>query len=333
MTWLLARLGLNRGSWGSALVSVVGGGGVALGFNQLQPRPTELPLIWFFYWIVIGAAVLLAVHGLLAGLFLLSKSGRLAWALRSRLQLRLPVYLTPEVRDRPAVQEHSERLRRAVDIAITWLYRRQNWAGLSHDGKYSEPAPNSTWGQQKYGQLGLAGLLFEPPAEVPVEPGWEPDDEARRDLGIVRLADDAGEGPEPASPVLDRFVARMLPKPPPPASEGRPPLAKQLPRDAWEKARPEFCQRLAGLIAGAEGLAGGLQAVETSAGLEEATKWERPVGVWIGGFRRFAETYYGEISKLPTGEGALPPEWRQKSVTALTRRLAWLRVQRDALGC
>jgi hypothetical protein len=320
MIWLLARLGLNRGSPVSALASVVAGGGVALALYQNQPKPADAPAIWAFYWIVIVASVALAAHGLLTGAFLLHRSGRLAWAIRSRLRFRLPVYLTPGGSDRPAMPEYSQRLQRAVNIAITWLYRRQNWAGLSHDGRYSEPAPESTWGQQKYGQLGLAGLLYQPPAEVPAEPGWEPGDRER-------------PTPEPASPVLDRIVARMLPMPPPPASEGRPPLAMELSRDVWANARPEFCGRLTDLIAGAEGLTSGLQAVATSAGLEAATTWQRPVGVWLGDFRRFAETYYGSISRLPTGDRALPPEWRQQNVTALTSRLAWLRAQRDALGC
>jgi hypothetical protein len=320
MTWLLARLGLNRGSPVSALASVVTGGGVALALYQNQPKPADAPAIWALYWIVIVASVALAAHGLLTGAFLLYRSGRLAWAVRSRLRFRLPVYLAPEGPDRPGMREHGDRLRRAVDIAITWLYRRQNWAGLSHDGKYSEPAPDSTWGQQKYGQLGLAGLLYEPAAEVPVEPGFEPRDGER-------------PAPEPASPVLDRIVARMALMPPPPASEGRPPLAMELSRDVWEKARPEYCERLTDLIAGAEGLVGSLQALPTSAGFSEQTEWERSVGLWLGGFRRFVETYYGPTRKFPTGDQALPPAWRQQSVTAVTSRLSWLRAQRDALGC
>jgi hypothetical protein len=76
-------------------------------------------------------------------------------------------------------KRRTEQLRSALDFAVTWLYRRQNWGpGLSHDGKYNEPAPADIWGNQKYEQLGVADIPYEPPPRVPVEPGWEPPETA-----------------------------------------------------------------------------------------------------------------------------------------------------------
>lgn len=64
--------------------------------------------------------------------------------------------------------------RRAADMAITWLYRRQNWEGLSPDGQSREPAPKAIWADRLYRELGLGRYEYEPPAAVIAEPGFEP---------------------------------------------------------------------------------------------------------------------------------------------------------------
>jgi len=71
-----------------------------------------------------------------------------------------------------SLREREARLRTAVDTLVAWLYRRQNWPGLSRDARYSEPAPNEIWAIGKYRELGLTGIPYEPPPSVGAEPGF-----------------------------------------------------------------------------------------------------------------------------------------------------------------
>jgi hypothetical protein len=79
-----------------------------------------------------------------------------------------------------AQTQGDEAIRRALAIAVTWLYRRHNWAGLTEDGRTSEAAPEDIWAREKYRQLGVPDLAFEPPDLVPVEPGFAGSGSARR---------------------------------------------------------------------------------------------------------------------------------------------------------
>jgi hypothetical protein len=73
--------------------------------------------------------------------------------------------------------QQIEPLRHAVDTTTTWLYRRQNWGpGLSHEGKFSDPAPWDIWTRQKYDDLGLR-ISYDPPKQVLPEPRWTPPEE------------------------------------------------------------------------------------------------------------------------------------------------------------
>jgi hypothetical protein len=72
------------------------------------------------------------------------------------------------------IKEREARVHRAVDTLLTWLYRRQNWFGLTADGRTSEPAPWDIWAKRFYEVLDLRGLKYEPPSIVGVEPGYKP---------------------------------------------------------------------------------------------------------------------------------------------------------------
>lgn len=89
-----------------------------------------------------------------------------------------------------ALVDRERVLRRGVDVLITWLYRRENWHGLSHDGRYAEPAPEDIWGSKKYQDLELEGLEYRPPRIVPPEPGFAPPP-------YVPIAPEFGEAPPP----------------------------------------------------------------------------------------------------------------------------------------
>lgn len=82
--------------------------------------------------------------------------------------------LVEERRARGEVRERSDLLHRATDILITWLYRRENWHGLTAEGQSAESAPWDIWAKQKYDQLGLNGVSYQPPDSVAGEPGFLP---------------------------------------------------------------------------------------------------------------------------------------------------------------
>jgi hypothetical protein len=197
------------------------------------------------------------------------------------------------------------RLRRALDIAITWLYRRENWEHLSHEGRYTEAAPGPIWGERKYEQLGVIGLAYEPPNQVGVEPDWMP-----REPGTQ---------------------SRTLPVPPP--RRHRPPLAQSIPDDAWAAQRAAFCERLGGLIGTGSTLEAELQAMPP----HEAPSDFRILRSRVEAFRNacdvFAKTFYGPNVEFSAGHASLPPTWRQGYVTTVSSRVVWLNEQRDKYGC
>jgi hypothetical protein len=88
--------------------------------------------------------------------------------------------------------EGSRKLRRALDMTITWLYRRANWDGLTSDGRYQEPAPAKIWADRKYAELGLSGVAYEPPERVEPEPGFSP-------ANLSAPAPQREDAPEPAA--------------------------------------------------------------------------------------------------------------------------------------
>jgi hypothetical protein len=99
--------------------------------------------------------------------------------------IRLLPAKDPRVQFRPtgdlipvkAEGNREERMRAAIDTAITWLYRRQNWGpGLSDDAKFSEPAPYDTWVKGKYEQLDLSDMQYKPPRTIGREKGFTPPD-------------------------------------------------------------------------------------------------------------------------------------------------------------
>ena len=65
-----------------------------------------------------------------------------------------------------------ETLRDAIDTAMTWLYRREEWHGLTDDGKQSEGAWD-VWVAPKWSALGLKDLPYTKPVRtVGGEPGF-----------------------------------------------------------------------------------------------------------------------------------------------------------------
>jgi hypothetical protein len=73
--------------------------------------------------------------------------------------------------------EPLSQYRTALDTAVTWLYRRVNWEGLSHDGRNSEPAP-AAYGRDAYRRLNVSGE-YEPPAMVMPEAGFSGSQESQ----------------------------------------------------------------------------------------------------------------------------------------------------------
>lgn len=72
------------------------------------------------------------------------------------------------------IKEREAKVHRAVDTLLTWLYRRENWFGLSSDGQLSEPAPWDIWAKRFYELLDLRGLRYDPPPVVGAETGYRP---------------------------------------------------------------------------------------------------------------------------------------------------------------
>jgi hypothetical protein len=217
-----------------------------------------------------------------------------------------------EVEERlQAAQGALNRFRRALDIAITWLYRRQNWSGLSSDTRNKEPGPADMWGTTKYSELGLDEFPFEPPKAVIAEPGWQPPLTERQD------------------PEVDHAIQRLARAimPPPPPRPDRPPLAAGIPDAAWEMSRAEFCLLMRDLIAGGDALAERLHRLPTTATRIEAADQRVSIESWMAEFVKFTDAYFGPLSdtQFARGERALKPEWRQKRVEMVTSRVGWLR--------
>jgi hypothetical protein len=342
---LLAFFRLDKPSMLFAFGSIVAGGIGLLTTNQLQPAAEGGPLIWAVYWLVIVGSVALVVHGLLSILILLYRSGRLAWAYTHLVRFQSPVYLVlPGSPERPPApngvgatgsltvipgaprqgltidealrgwESDRTRLRKALDTALTWLYRRQNWLGLSHDGRFSEPAPADIWGSKKYHELGLDPLPYEPPTQVPVEPGWQPPAENYEVVPTEPPAPAPAHGQNP--------------------TERRPPTAQTLPAESWVHARPDFCRRLNGIAHAGRTLVAELRAIPITA--PEEGKWRQQTAHYNTVLDKFGEDYFGQTVSsmtLPKGEASLGPPWRAKLVRLVSMRVAWLEAQIVEFGC
>ena len=205
--------------------------------------------------------------------------------------------------------EHDRaRLRRAVDIAITWLYRRANWSGLSPDGRFVEPAPADIWAKDKYKQLDLEPLPYEPPQHVAHEPGWEP--------------------PPDRFERVENIVASTSPE-----NKLRPPKAADIPVEAWRVARPHFCQYVADLVRTGRKLRDDLYGIPTTAVPDDDLRWRELVDAWVDALGDFMRDYYDSGVTFGNGAAALPPAWRQKHVETVTARLRWLEGQQQELAC
>jgi hypothetical protein len=382
---LLTFFRLDEPSMLFAFGSIVAGGIGLLTTNQLRPVDGGGPLMWLVYWLVIVAGVALVVHGILSILILLYRSGRLAWAYSHLVRFRSPVYVAKpgDTDDRPQPdglrmtgsvaatltpgaprpgltleealrgwQRDRGRLRQALDIAITWLYRREHWAGLSHDGKFSEAAPAGIWGDKKYKDLGLEPLVYAPPPQVPVEPGWTPPSqsfevaEAGNPTKPKPRAENHAAGAAPTRPrpgpgplaekIVEGYDAMKRQSVGRASVETRPPKARKLSDDVWSKAKPEYCRRLLGLIERSMGLTRELQEVPVSAPPNAERKARASVVAFVNATNQFVADYYTlalEDKSLPEGDTALGPAWRQKLVTTVTRRAKWLQQQARGHGC
>jgi hypothetical protein len=237
--------------------------------------------------------------------------------------------LTGANRDRDAFGRQADMTRTAVDFLITWLYRRQNWHGLSPDGRSFEPAPRE-WAEKKYVELGLNGLHYGPPRQIPGEPGFTPPE------------------PNPRGDVSEAVVEHTIP-----ASEGGgcpdnarvapvtktatnvPPKAAGLPDGVWEThQKAEFCKTLAELQTSVSALVSGLQALPVQSDEKVARMWRVRVDHFSGRTARFSRTYWDEPPALPkVTQQALLPTWRQQHVATLVPIEAWFRDAAERFGC
>lgn len=357
MKRILAYLRLDQPSVLGGLTAIAAGGIAVLTANQLQPEGDGLSPAWMVYWIVLLASAALFLHGLLALVVVSVRQGQGAWARRSRFRVRTPFYLVSDAHDSAppppgdglthtdAVQavvipgapranlsaEEAIRgwevdrarviqLRHAVDVLITWLYRRQNWDGLSTDGKYTEPAPAKTWGWQKYKQLGIPVSEYEPPAQVAGEPGWTPPERppARAPLpppppkrDSARAIPDQKRAAEILAQAMRVDQSRVVP---------RPPLALRLSGTAWRAAQPEFCAGVIRLQTSGSQLVDELQALSIHASEEENQSLRDAVDKFVQQFDAFVAPFFGSFKSVPGGEAALAPAWRQGDVARVSGR-------------
>ncbi len=376
---VIARFGLDRSSWLTAATWIVAGGTAILGANALQPQPSADWWAWAGFWAVFVAAVALFGWGLLNGGAVFVRSGLFVWAFRRRLRFRSPVELLPDqsppdtsipsagaVGVPTLVQEATEsvlrrkwqeaevqavelrdretQVHRALDTVLTWLYRRENWAGLSDDQRYRDSAPFDIWIKQKYEELDLPGMDYAPPKTVAAERGFIPPSTgaaekaqtsriaaARRKAEVARKSRRLqGETPAPLERADEVDTVPRLP---------RPPLAMNVPDDVWAIQHDAWCAARAGVLGSGERLVAELQEL-VHPEPDQQNRWDAAVRRWVQVefHARVVDPYWGRearenVTSAAMAAGAryeamaLPPAWRQSAVAQVASRCAWLREQ------
>lgn len=81
----------------------------------------------------------------------------------------------PEADTRPVKEgsDDSASWKRAALTFGTWLYRRDEWAGLSQEARVAELAP-APYLRKRLNHLGLSDLTLQPRRDIGPEPWWEP---------------------------------------------------------------------------------------------------------------------------------------------------------------
>jgi hypothetical protein len=236
-------------------------------------------------------------------------------------------------RARSELKEREGLVHRALDTTITWLYRRENWDGLTDDGRHSEPAPKDIWADGKYAQLGLNGVAYQPPATVPSEPGFTPpvadaQGEATGKRGDGFAAQDQGSTTrhEDATPTI------------PTTTEDH---------RAEQNRRYESERRA--LIQAGEGLAQGLRGIQDPPKTEPSTGTAGALAIqghdWVKRVDDFHRRWHAEATSILSGIGSMrsmtgvdpdedryfaehaapAPVWRQRLVLGIEYRLDRLR--------
>jgi len=104
--------------------------------------------------------------------------------------------------------------RSGVDTLIAWLYRRENWSGLSDEGRYNEGAPEA-FGETIYRHLGIPARYKRPHSSV-AEPGCaggvRSPAEIEHDLEERWIRTDPQPPPEQAARSASKIAHRMLRK-------------------------------------------------------------------------------------------------------------------------
>jgi hypothetical protein len=259
-------------------------------------------------------------------------------------------------RARKEIKEREGILHKALDTAITWLYRRENWDGLSEDGRNTEPAPKDIWADGKYAQLGLNGVGYQPPQTIPPEPGFTP----RRSGGSHGVLTVESGTPSPAQRALHQVVAvggtdvtcscgwrgpgpeyeahKLLP-----LSDSQdqgvrgmgfavahriPPTIASAPLAHQAKPLAEFCTTRNGLLARGAEFVDGLWQVSTNAKRADEQEWRAKVTAWRNAARTHHQKWWaGDQFSPPPVKGTDPPlhpPWRRELQDLITSGIQWL---------
>jgi hypothetical protein len=228
------------------------------------------------------------------------------------------------LRDRDVFHQQSDLFRAATDTLLTWLYRRQNWHGLSEDGRTHEPAPRE-WAEPKYQQLGLGGLHYGPPQQVAGEPGFTPP-----------VPDSHGGGSEKVDDA--RYDPAMYGGGTPIAKQGAisvPPKAAGLPPGVWEQHnKAEFCRSINDMRRTASHWLAELYALPVTADDTGRNEWDRRASALATNYEQFWRLYWDQQPSLSNKERpALAPNWRKKHINAIGRVEEWLNEMAEEFGC
>lgn len=98
-------------------------------------------------------------------------------------------------RSGPTASGEAEWKKAAITF-LTWLYRRDHWAGLSQEARMNESAPLDTYGRDRFDWLQLKELTYSRRMDVTPEPHWKPPP----DPPMIRLA--SGSAPVPEAPAF-----------------------------------------------------------------------------------------------------------------------------------
>jgi hypothetical protein len=66
---------------------------------------------------------------------------------------------------------------------LTWLYRRDEWRGLSQEGRVAEAAPYKEYARKRLAHIGGENLNYDRRTDIGPEPWWQPPDHILKTVG------------------------------------------------------------------------------------------------------------------------------------------------------